>query len=142
MPKPNPPGAQPYSELANPVTPALTSLRALERFTDAVYDLSKAISSYRICADLPDVDLSLLGRHTFASAEGEVFFEVEVIDPASDYVALLRQVFDFDALRGLLARPDMSVVMDGMSGVAGPYAKARSATPRPLASTRASRVPW
>jgi phosphoglucomutase len=46
-----------------------------------------------------------------------------VIDPSADYLALLRQVFDLDAIRALLARPDMSVAFDGMHGVAGPYAK-------------------
>ena len=71
---------------------------------------------------LPRVDLSELGRHTFKCGEGA--FEVEVIDPAADYVALLRQVFDMEAIRRLLARPDMSVIVDGMSGVAGPYARA------------------
>ena len=31
-------------------------------------------------------------------------FEVEVLDPVEDYVALLRQVFDMGAIRALLAR--------------------------------------
>ena len=47
-----------------------------------------------------------------------------MIDPSEDYVALLRQVFDFDAIKALLSRPDMSFLMDGMGGVAGPYAHA------------------
>jgi len=47
-----------------------------------------------------------------------------VIDPCEDYVALLHQVFDMNAIKTLLARPDMSFLMDGMGGVAGPYAHA------------------
>lgn len=97
---------------------------ALESLTDAVYELTKKISSYKLCADLPEIDLAQLGRHTFTDSAGAPFFEVEVIDPVEDYVALLRQVFDFDAIRTLLARPDMSFAMDGMAGVAGPYARA------------------
>jgi len=97
---------------------------ALESLTDAVFELTKGISSYKMCAELPDVDLAQLGKHTFTTADGAAFFEVEVIDPTEDYVALLRQVFDLGAIRALLSRPDMSFLMDGMSGVAGPYAKA------------------
>ena len=47
-----------------------------------------------------------------------------MIDPCEDYVALLRQIFDMGAIKALLARPDMSFLMDGMGGVAGPYAHA------------------
>ena len=47
-----------------------------------------------------------------------------MIDPSEDYVALLRQVFDFDAIKALLARPEFSFVYDSMHGVQGPYAQA------------------
>ena len=48
----------------------------------------------------------------------------QVIDPTEDYVKLMSSLFDFDAIRSLLARPDMSFVFDAMHGVAGPYARA------------------
>jgi len=51
-------------------------------------------------------------------------FEVEVIDPTEDYLALLRKAFDFPAVASLLRREDMSFTFDGMCGVAGPYARA------------------
>ena len=98
---------------------------ALEALTDAVYARTAAIKEYRTVAALPDVDLSSPGRHVFVGQPGGLaHFEVEVIDPTEDYLALLRQAFDFDAIAALLARPDMSMHFDGMSGVAGPYAKA------------------
>ena len=101
---------------------------ALEAFTDAVHARSGRLSSYKICASLPDIDLSAPGRHLFTD-EGtneptERFFEVEVIDPTADYVALLRRVFDLGAIRAFLGREDMSLAIDGMHGVAGPYARA------------------
>lgn len=94
---------------------------ALEQFTDAVYDLTGSIASYRTC-ELPEIDLSTPGTSAFEV--GGSSFAVEVIDPTEDYVALLRQVFDMGAIKALLARPDMSFLMDGMAGVAGPYAHA------------------
>jgi phosphoglucomutase len=47
-----------------------------------------------------------------------------VIDPTEDYLQLMASLFDLEALRALLSRPDMSFVFDGMHGVAGPYAHA------------------
>ncbi|CAN0465280.1 unnamed protein product, partial [Phaeothamnion confervicola] len=67
----------------------------------------------------PDVDLERMG----AGTQRVGAMEVEVIDPVEDYVVLLEEVFDFDAIRALLARKDFSFIFDGMNGVAGPYAK-------------------
>ena len=123
-----------------------------------VYERSTQIREYAIVAGLPDVDLSREGRHVFVGEKGGApHFEVEVIDPTEDYVALMASLFDFDALRSLLRRPDMSLVFDGMHGVAGPYARAifgalgvaDEALPRPFAgaipavlpSTRPPRLP-
>ena len=47
----------------------------------------------------------------------------QVIDPVTDYLKLLRTIFDFSALKALFARPDFKFVFDGLHGVAGPYAK-------------------
>lgn len=50
-------------------------------------------------------------------------FLVEVIDPVEDYLRLLKDIFNFRALRSFLARPDFKFTFDAMHGVAGPYAK-------------------
>ena len=51
-------------------------------------------------ADIPDVDLSVIGTSTFGD------FEVEVIDYTTEYFACLKEVFDFDMLKAFLARPN------------------------------------
>mmetsp|Transcript_33181 Transcript_33181/g.105770 ORF Transcript_33181/g.105770 Transcript_33181/m.105770 type:complete len:540 (+) Transcript_33181:116-1735(+) len=44
-------------------------------------------------------------------------------DAISSHVDLLKTIFDFKALKALVARSDFSLVYDGMHGVAGPYAQ-------------------
>jgi phosphoglucomutase len=48
---------------------------------------------------------------------------VEVIDPVADYAELMRSVFDFDAIRRLLAS-GFRLRLDAMWAVGGPYARA------------------
>ena len=47
----------------------------------------------------------------------------QVIDPVEDYLKLIHKIYDFGALRKLLARKDFNFTFDGMHGVAGPYAQ-------------------
>jgi phosphoglucomutase len=89
---------------------------APEKITDAIYALTTSITSYQIM-DAPDVDPSQLGRQFV----GEMV--VEVIDSVVDYVALMEQLFDFEALRGLFAS-GFTMKFDAMSAVTGPYAHA------------------
>jgi phosphoglucomutase len=46
---------------------------------------------------------------------------VEVIDPVSDYAALMETLFDFDAIRAMFAG-GFRMAFDAMSAVTGPYA--------------------
>lgn len=48
---------------------------------------------------------------------------LQVMDPVEDYLKLLRSIFDFDALKALLRKPDFTFTFDGMHGVSGPYAR-------------------
>jgi phosphoglucomutase len=48
---------------------------------------------------------------------------VEVVDPVADYLALMRKLFDFDALRAWFAAGHR-LAFDAMHAVTGPYAKA------------------
>ena len=48
---------------------------------------------------------------------------VEVIDPVADYLALMRKLFDFDALKRLFAS-GFTLAFDAMHAVTGPYAHA------------------
>jgi phosphoglucomutase len=49
---------------------------------------------------------------------------VEVVDPVADYLACLKEVFDFPALKAFVSRPDFSMTFDSMHAVTGPYGKA------------------
>ncbi|MCV3765027.1 alpha-D-glucose phosphate-specific phosphoglucomutase [Rhizobium sp. TRM95796] len=88
---------------------------APEKITDAIYDLSKKISSYKI-SDAADVDLDTVGTVTLDG------MEIEVIDPVKDYAELMESLFDFPAIRAKIAS-GFRVVFDAMSAVTGPYAK-------------------
>ena len=46
-------------------------------FTDQVYELSKSISSYKMCSDI-DVDFSNVGVSSFTIGESKSEFVVEV----------------------------------------------------------------
>ena len=89
---------------------------APESITDKIYAETIAIQALRM-AQIPDVDLSKPGTHTFGD------FTVEVVDPVADYLALLKEVFDFDLLRGFLARSDFHMKFDAMWAVTGAYAE-------------------
>lgn len=88
---------------------------APEKVTDAIYSRSKAIDSYKI-ADAPDVNLDVEGSQQVED------MTVTVIDPVADYAELMESLFDFDAIRKLIAG-GFRVVFDAMSAVTGPYAK-------------------
>ena len=50
-------------------------------------------------------------------------FSVEVVDPVSDYLAALKAVFDFPALKAFAARPGFGLRFDALHAVTGPYAR-------------------
>lgn len=89
---------------------------APERITDKIYGETQKVSVLKF-ADIPDIDLSKLGSTKFGS------FEVEVVDEVDDYLAVLKRVFDFPALKAFISRPDFSLVFDAMHAVTGPYAQ-------------------
>jgi phosphoglucomutase len=88
---------------------------ATETVTEAIYEKSKTISSYRTL-DWEDVPLDKLGETTLCS------MKVKVIDPVSDYAGLMESLFDFAAIRALL-KGGFKIKFDAMHAVNGPYAK-------------------
>ena len=88
---------------------------APEKITDAISARSRAIAEYRI-ADTAGVDLDRIGHQAVGG------MEVEVIDPVGDYAALMEALFDFAAIRELIAG-GFELCFDGMHAVTGPYAK-------------------
>ena len=89
---------------------------ASEKITDAIYAQTLAITEI-LSIDAPAIELSRVGRQRL----GELL--VEVIDPVADYVALMREIFDFDALRRQFAA-GFRLAFDAMHAVTGPYARA------------------
>ena len=87
---------------------------APEKITEAVYERSKSIDRY-LTVDAPDVDLGAIGTHHSAG------MVVEVIDPVSDYAALMETLFDFDRIRTMFAA-GFRMRFDAMHAITGPYA--------------------
>lgn len=87
---------------------------APEKITDAIFARTKVIDSYKI-AQVADIDLDTVGSFDLAG------MTVEVIDPVADYADLMETLFDFPAIRSLIAG-GFRVVIDSMSAVTGPYA--------------------
>ncbi|XP_068331954.1 phosphoglucomutase, cytoplasmic-like [Pyrus communis] len=92
---------------------------APESITDMIYENTTKIKEY-FTVDLPDVDITKVGVTTF-SVEGGTF-DVDVFDSASDYVKLMKSIFDFESIRKLLSSPKFSFCYDALHGVAGAYA--------------------
>ena len=89
---------------------------APESLTEAIYRRSLEVNTLH-SLDSPDLPLDTLGRHTLHHTE------VEVIDPVATYAGLMRELFDFDAIRALFAS-GFRLRFDAMNAVGGPYAKA------------------
>ncbi len=87
---------------------------APEKITDAIFEITKTLSSYKIITSA-DVDLSKIG----AVKLGEM--TVEIVDSVNDYLTLMQELFDFDAIRALF-KSGFTMKFDAMSAVTGPYA--------------------
>ncbi|KAK0730565.1 phosphoglucomutase 2 [Lasiosphaeris hirsuta] len=91
---------------------------APESVTNKIFEASKTLTEYKI-ASIPDINISTLGTKTYGS------LEVEVVDSTTDYVDMLKDIFDFDLINKFFAaHPDFKILFDGLSGVTGPYGKA------------------
>ena len=84
---------------------------APEAITDALYARTKTIDRW-LTVDAPDVDLDTLGEVTVGA------MTVEVIDPVTDYAALMETLFDFPAIRAA----GLTMAFDAMHAITGPYA--------------------
>lgn len=66
------------------------------------------------------LDLTKLGESTHGP------LKVTIVDSVDNYVALLKEIFDFDMIKKYLheSSPKPSVLFDALNGVTGPYGKA------------------
>ncbi|KAF0844585.1 phosphoglucomutase [Methylovorus glucosotrophus] len=88
---------------------------ATETVTEAIYARSKVINEYRI-VDAADVALDVIGESQLGN------MVVQVIDAVADYAELMESLFDFPAIRSLLAS-GFRLKFDAMHAVTGPYAR-------------------
>jgi phosphoglucomutase len=86
------------------------------KITDAIFARTKAIAVVKTL-DTPDVDIDTLGVTTLDGGT------VEIVDPVANYAALMRTLFDFDAIRALFAS-GFRMRFDAMHAITGPYAHA------------------
>lgn len=89
---------------------------ATEAVTDKIFARTTEIDMYKMAA-ATEVDLDSLGT----SSCGDL--EVEIVDPVSDYVALMETLFDFAKIKALFAG-GFRMRFDAMHAVTGPYAHA------------------
>lgn len=88
---------------------------ATEKVTESIYARTLEISDFRSVGG-DDIPLDSLGNHQLDE------MQIEVIDPVADYAALMADIFDFDAIRGLLSS-GFRMRFDAMHAITGPYAK-------------------
>lgn len=88
---------------------------APEKITEAIFEKSKTIQSYKII-EAADVALDVIGETDLAG------MKVQVIDAVADYAELMESLFDFNAIKDLLAS-SFRMKFDAMHAVTGPYAQ-------------------
>ncbi|KAJ2666388.1 hypothetical protein IW148_000872 [Coemansia sp. RSA 1199] len=91
---------------------------APESVTDAIYEATRTISEYQEAELDGQVDLGTVGVQQF----GQV--TVDIVDSASDYVDLIKEIFDFELIRKFRQEtPEFSLLFDALNGVTGPYGR-------------------
>ena len=88
---------------------------APEAITEAIFERTKTIDRW-IAVDAPDLDLDAIGS---VDVGGMI---VEIVDSVADYAELMESLFDFTAIREAVV-DGLTLVIDSMSAVTGPYAK-------------------
>lgn len=90
---------------------------APEKATNKMVEHTAKITEYLICERLPAIDITKPSVYTAGNRI------IEVFDCVEDHLALLKQCFSFDDIKGLVSRDDFTFCYDSMSGVQGPYAR-------------------
>lgn len=83
--------------------------------SDKIYANTLNIKEYKIL-DADDVDLSKIGTQKLGD------MEIEVIDSLQDYIDMMENIFDFDAIKKLF-KSGFTFCFDAMNAVTGPYAQ-------------------
>ena len=86
---------------------------APESITEAIFQRTLSIDHYKILA-ADDVDIDALGTVAMGG------MQVEIVDPVAAYADLMESLFDFPAIRAMIAG-GFRLSFDAMSAVTGPY---------------------
>jgi phosphoglucomutase len=89
---------------------------ATESVTQLIYEGTKNIDHY-FTVEEDDIDVAQLGSVQVGDTT------VEIIDPVSDYAALMETIFDFPKMSTLLGNKRFHMCFDAMHAITGPYAK-------------------
>jgi len=89
---------------------------APEGVTEAIFARTREITEYRTLA-AEDIDLDSTGTVTLGKTR------VEIIDPVTDYAALMADLFEFERIRQLFNSGLFRMRFDAMHAITGPYAK-------------------
>jgi phosphoglucomutase len=89
---------------------------APEGVTEAIFARTREITEYRTLT-AGEIDLDTIGTLSLGETS------VEIIDPVSDYAALMEHLFDFECIRQLFNSGLFSMRFDAMHAITGPYAK-------------------
>ena len=87
---------------------------APEAVTNAMFECTTRITSYKML-EAQDVDISTVGETALGA------MRVSVVDPVADYADLMETLFDFDAIRAMIAG-GFRISFDAMCAITGPYA--------------------
>ena len=90
--------------------------QAPEALTEAIYRRSRELTQYRI-ATLPTLALDRIGALRWAG------LHIEIVDPVTDYAALMERLFDFNRMRALLSGGRFRMRFDALHAITGPYAQ-------------------
>lgn len=87
---------------------------APESVTDKIFARTQTIREYRIM-EATDINIGDVGSLSLSG------MSIEVVDPVTEYAALMEELFDFGAIRALFAE-GFTLRFDAMHAVTGPYA--------------------
>ena len=87
--------------------------------TDKIYEISKTIVEFKAVNEGLEVNLDEIGTKTF-DVDGTPF-DVEVVDSTAEYFTLMKELFDFEAIKSYLQVSQKEIILDSMNGVTGPY---------------------
>lgn len=95
---------------------------APESVTNAIWEVSKKLTSYKIVKEFPAIDLATLGEKSYGP------LVIDVVDTTKAYVEFLNEIFDFDLIKKFVdtqrKTKNWKLLFDGLNGVTGPYGKA------------------